>query len=202
LSRRLLNRVYLVILGKNKEQVLHGKSLLDRGRGRIIETTREIEDVDRGRTAVLVYEQDGEDYFLRCFVAEVITPRKIYLIPKGVAKRMEKREFIRVRVQIDASLVPWKPKVEEVKWEDALVELSASGFKWLGTGAFEVGQEAYLCLKQPEPMVLKAKILRCDKESAEVAGQFIDMTPKQRETILRFVFVTAMKQLGFVDTDE
>jgi len=201
LAQTALNKVHLVILGKDKEQVLKGKCLLNKGRGIIIETSKKLEDVERGRSVVLVYEQDRENYFLKCLIAELITPKKVYLMPKGEPKRMEKREFIRVRLRIGASLLPLKPKIQEVKWEDALVELSASGFKWLGAKDLTVGEEAYLCLKEPEAMILKAKILRTDKESAEVAGTFVDLTPKQRETLMRFVFITAMKELGFRDAD-
>lgn len=193
--------VNLVLLGKPEVSVVCGKVLFDRGRGLILDLEASLEEGERGRPVLIVYVTEGDVLYLKGTVSEVVTAKRVYVMPTAEPRQMDKREYIRALFRLPCALTTSPGSTPVLKEVD--VELSASGFRFFGGCEAEEGDRVWLHIGLPTPKVLSATILRKQTKPGrcEVAGVFADLTPQDREELFRLVFVKRLEELGIKKPD-
>ncbi|HOU53726.1 MAG TPA: PilZ domain-containing protein [Myxococcota bacterium] len=194
----------LVRLGQTDLEVLQVVLRFDRGRGFIVEAPMQVQPPWTKGERVLVSRLAPEGIWaLRASVDEVLTPVRIYLLPKGRPRMVEKREYIRAQVEVEAAFSVGPSPSPTVPLAPAVVELSASGFRWRQSRRVRPGDTAWFCLRMPKDgrrACVPATVVRCEAAEGgyEVAGHFDRVDDEMREAILNLVFQTRLKELGIV----
>jgi len=194
----------LVRLGRPEIEVLQAVLRFDRGRGFIVEAPDRVDPPWAKGERVLVSHLAPEGIWaLRANVDEVLTPVRIYLLPKGRPRMVEKREYIRAQVEVEAAFSVGPSPSPTVPLSPAVVELSASGFRWHQARRVRPGDTAWFCLRMPRDgrrACVPATVVRCEDSGTgyEVSGHFDRVDDEMREAILNLVFQTRLKELGIV----
>jgi len=194
----------LVRLGRPEIDVLHVTLRFDRGRGFIVEASEPVDPPWTKGERVLVSHLAPEGIWaLRASLDEVLTPTRLYLMPLGSPRMVEKREYIRAMVDVDAAFSVGPSPSPTVPLAPARVELSASGFRWRQSRKVRPGDTAWFCLRMPKDgrrACVPATVVRCEPSEGgyDVAGHFDRVDDEMREAILNLVFQTRLKELGIV----
>lgn len=197
--------VNVVMLGEADPLIVGGRVLFDRGRGLVVEAAGPVRvRWAKGGRALLVFAIGERVFHLRCSVGEVLSPERAYLLPSGNATEMEKREYIRAMLTVQAALVVGEARPEPPPPLRAeRVELSASGFRWFGPTEARPGARVWLCLAEEGGRVglFPAEVVRVelrDRVTGELAGRFVGIEPDDRDAVLRMVFQARYEELGLV----
>ncbi len=214
---RIGQNVTLVIAGRSLPVLARARVLFDRGRGVIVETdTPAGEAWARHASVILSYEAAHQTCTFPLVLAEVISPRRAYLQPVNDPMPMDRREFLRMDVTVQAAMaigLPM-PKVPPPT-TPTLVDLSPSGFRWFGPPACAVGDMVRLYLQLPEGfdglgehasspnrtsdlLTLDASVVRIDTGARPgTAAVFTAATTADREMLLSLLLLEGiLKQVG------
>ena len=197
--------VNIVVLGGPDLFIAGARVLLDRGRGIVIETERfPGAGWSRGARALLVFSLDDRVWQIRCSIGEVLTKTRFYVLPSAAAVEMEKREYIRATVTVRAALAAGaEPPEPAPPLAPMPIELSASGFRWLGDLHVIPGSTIWLYLEDEarRRMRIPTEVVRVDShgDTIEVAGRFLAIEPDDRDAVLRIVFRARQSELGLDD---
>jgi hypothetical protein len=194
--------LHLVLLRDIDTQVLDATVRFDRGRGLVLDLVEIPESpVQKGERVLLNYAGEGGLYVLRGSVSEVLTVSRVYVLPASRPALMEKREYIRAVVPVEAALSVGGKGPPNVPLRETSVELSASGFRWFGADSANPGDRVWLCLRMPRDgrrACVPSTVIRCDPQgdSFEVAGHFDTVSDDMRDALLDLVYRRRLADLG------
>lgn len=192
----------LVRLGLPEIEVITVTLRFDRGRGFIVDIQAPPTTPWRkGERVVVSHVADEGIWALRAQVDEVLSSTRVYLMPKGESAMLEKREYIRAEVEVEAAFSVGRTPSPTAPLVPAVVELSASGFRWLQPREVRPGDTAWFCIRMPQDghrACVPATVVRCERveKGYEVAGHFDRVGDEMREAILNLVFQTRLRELG------
>jgi len=204
--------VTLVIGGQVIPQVVRSKVIFDRGRGLIVQTDHPVGAAwVRQVPIVMSYESSLRLCTFPVVLAEVISATRGYLQPRANPSPMDRREFLRMDVTVEAAVVgsgPISAAIPPLK--PILLDLSASGFRWFGDAGAVVGQPVRLYLQLPDGfdelgehapspnrhdrlLTLDASVVRVDQGSKPgTAAVFTSVTTPDQEAILDVLLITGI----------
>lgn len=194
--------LHLVLLREVDTEVLSGVLRFDRGRGLVVDVEETpASSLKKGERVLLTYAAGDGLYTMRGSLAEILSANRVYVLPSGLPVMMEKREYIRAVVPVEAALSVGGKGPPTVPLRETSVELSASGFRWFGNDSANPGDRVWLCLRMPRDgrrACVPSTVIRCDRtgDSFEVAGRFDTVSDDMRDALLDLVYRRRLAELG------